>query len=593
MAACLRSLLLFSCLTAAFVALAFGEETLFPTLQTSEVVGRERGRFLAGDEQVNTTLILAEKRTQRKDPLDDFHIYRGGWNISNRHYWGSVAYTAVPFFVVGAVWFVVFGFCLIIACLYFCCCRKAPYGYSRVAYALSLILLTFFTIAAIIGCVILYTGQGKFHSSTINTLEYVVYQADTTSESLRNVSGYLAAAKQINVDQVILPPNVQGDIDSIQTKINSSASTLSSKTEDNSQKIKDLIQSVRLALIILSAVMLLLTFLGFGTFLKLVSIRVLFHVVVSDLTPVLFRFSVFNLRNAGSCLPLGRHGMDSCNRDIHTMRDLSSSTQVRSIVYLSDSPIHSEPSQLICTASSHFLVYNFSVTGDTCVAMNQWVQNPTAHTALDDILPCVDNATAQETLTKSKEVSSQLVTLMNTVIANISNANNVPNFLPFYFNQSGPLVPNVCNPFNPDLTSRACAPGETDLSNATEVLGGYVCQTSSNAICMTPGRLTPAMYTQMAASVNVSYGLFKYGPFLANVQDCSFVRDTFSAIEAEHCPGLRRYSKWIYVGLVMVALAVMLSLLFWVIYGRERRHRVYTKAHTPRGAPGFGEDKHA
>lgn len=126
-------------------------------------------------------------------------------------------------------------------------------------------------------------------------------------------------------------------------------------------------------------------------------------------------------------------------------------------------------------------------------------------------------------------------------------------------------------------------------------MGGYVCQTSPNGTCTTTGRLTPAIYTQMAASVNVSYGLYKYGPFLVNVQDCSFVRETFSAIETTHCPGLRKYSKWIYVGLVMVALAVMLSLLFWVIYGRERRHRVYTKAHTPREAPpGFGDDhKHA
>ncbi|KAG6383593.1 hypothetical protein SASPL_156646 [Salvia splendens] len=454
MAACLRSLLLFSCLAAAFVALAFGEEALFPTLQTSE----REGDFL---EQVNTTLILAEKRTQRKDPLMIFaNTEEAG--IS------SVAYTAVPFFIVGAIWFVVFGLCLIITCLYFCCCRKAPYGYSRVAYALSLILLTFFTIAAIIGCIILYTGQGKFHTSTINTLEYVVYQADTTSESLRNVSGYLAAAKQINVDQVILPPNEIG-----------SHHTL-----------------CRYAF---------LTFLGFV-------------------------FSIFGMQVLVYLL-------------VVTGWILVTGTFILCGIFL--------------------LLHN--VTGDTCVAMNQWVQNPTAHTALDDILPCVDNATAQETLTKSKEVTSQLVTLMNTVISNISNANNVPNLLPLYFNQSGPSVPNVCNPFNPDLTSRACA----------------------------PGRLTPAMYTQMAASVNVSYGLYKYGPFLANVQDCSFVRDTFSAIEADHCPGLRRYSKWIYVGLVMVALAVMLSLLFWVIYGRERRHRVYTKAHTPRGAPGFEEDKHA
>lgn len=155
--------------------------------------------------------------------------------------------------------------------------------------------------------------------------------------------------------------------------------------------------------------------------------------------------------------------MDSCNWDIHTMWDLSSFTQV----CLSVSSIHN-----ICALpSTHTssLLLNFSVTGDTCVAMNQWVQNPTAHTALDDILPCVDNATAQETLTRSKEVTSQLVTLMNTVINNISNANNLPTFLPFYFNQSGPLVPNLCNPFNPDLTNRACAPAEVELNNATQV----------------------------------------------------------------------------------------------------------------------------
>ena len=35
----------------------------------------------------NSSLILAEKRTYRKDPLDNFNRYPGGWNISNQHYW--------------------------------------------------------------------------------------------------------------------------------------------------------------------------------------------------------------------------------------------------------------------------------------------------------------------------------------------------------------------------------------------------------------------------------------------------------------------------------------------------------------------------
>lgn len=522
---------------------SYGEgEILFPVYQTSGKFGGRNSvvsvswsrteRLLADNssEQANSTFALAEKRTYRKDPLDDFRKYRGGWNISNRHYWASVAYTAVPFFVIGAIWFVIFGLCLILICLCYCCCRRETYGYSRVAYALSLILLVLFTAASIIGCVVLYTGQGKYHSSTLNTLEYVVQKANTTSESLKNVSGYLSSAKQINVDQVILPSNVQADIDQIQSKINSSAITLSTKTQDNSEKIKNLIERVRLALILLSAVMLLITFLGF-----------VFSIFG-------MQFLVYILVIVGWVLVTGTF--------------------------------------ILC--GIFLLLHN--VTSDTCVAMDQWVQRPTAHTALDDILPCVDNATARETLTKSKEVTNQLVTLMNTVI-NISNGNFPPIAGPLYFNQSGPLVPTLCNPFNPDLTDRTCAPGEVMLNNVTQVWSRYVCETSGSGICVTTGRLTPAIFGQLSAGVNVSYGLYQYGPFLVSLQDCSFVRDTFSQIDREYCPGLRRYSKWIYIGLVMVATAVMLSLVFWVIYGRERRHRVYTKEHMRGGDHDLGGDK--
>lgn len=65
--------------------------------------GRNRiERFLAensSDEQVNTTLVLAAKRTLRKDPLDNFDKYRGGWNISNRHYWAVSLLLFFFFFV--------------------------------------------------------------------------------------------------------------------------------------------------------------------------------------------------------------------------------------------------------------------------------------------------------------------------------------------------------------------------------------------------------------------------------------------------------------------------------------------------------------
>lgn len=104
-----------------------------------------------------------------------------------------------------------------------------------------------------------------------------------------------------------------------------------------------------------------------------------------------------------------------------------------------------------------------------------------------------------------------------------------------------------------------------------------MCRVSNDNICTTVGRLTPTLYDQMSGAVNVSYGLHHYGPFLTNLVDCSFLRDVFTGIHDDYCPDLRLYSRWVYIGLAMVSSAVMLSLILWVLYARERRHRKYTK----------------
>ncbi|KAF9592113.1 hypothetical protein IFM89_011951 [Coptis chinensis] len=170
------------------------------------------------------------------------------------------------------------------------------------------------------------------------------------------------------------------------------------------------------------------------------------------------------------------------------------------------------------------------VVGDTCVAMDQWVQNPTSHTALDDILPCVDNTTANETLLRSKQ--GLLFITISLVLS----------------------VPILCNPFHADLTDRSCASGEVEFSNATQVRAKLcLSRFHHRDVIRRLGHLTPDYYDPDGWSLLMIIAL-----------------------------KVKRYSKWIYTGLVMVSAAVMLSLIFWVIYARERRHRVYTK-HLMRG----------
>ncbi|KAJ6834147.1 uncharacterized protein M6B38_335890 [Iris pallida] len=481
-------------------------------------------RFAAEDTSTpvrNTSFILAAQRTLRKDPTDGFKLYNGGWNISEGHYWASVGFTAFPLFTLAIVWFVGFGLTLLLICCCYCCCPRRSYSYSRVAYALSLILLILFTIAAIIGCIVLYTGQGKFHSSTSETMDYVTGQADFTVENLRNFSGDLSAAKKVGVDQVFLPADTRAKIDEIVTKVNASANKLDARTSDNSNKIKDVLNTVRMILVVVAAVMLLLAFLGF--LLSIFGLQSIVYILVF----------------VGWILVAGTF--------------------------------------ILCGV---FLIFH-NVVADTCVSMEEWVENPTEQTALDDILPCVDVATANASFYQSKLTTFQLVNVVNQVITNVANR-NIPPALgpPLYYNQSGPLMPTLCNPYNSDLSNHTCTAGQVALSNASQVWQGFVCtasMVSGAEVCTSVGRITPNIYKQMDAAVSMSFGLHHYGPFLAQLEDCTFVRQTFSDISANNCPGLRKYSYWIYVGLAMVSAAVMLSLIFWVIYARERRHRRYNK----------------
>lgn len=144
------------------------------------------------------------------------------------------------------------------------------------------------------GCILLSVGQDEFHDEVFHTLHFVVNQSDFTIQILRNVTDYLSLAKAIYVDQFSLPSNVQNKIDNLNTDLNDAAETLSEKTTENSIKIKRVFNHVyairlqflfhvsiycilcskghffyfsfrRAALIVVAAVMLVLSILGFGT----------------------------------------------------------------------------------------------------------------------------------------------------------------------------------------------------------------------------------------------------------------------------------------------------------------------------------------
>ncbi|XP_062217276.1 uncharacterized protein LOC133917390 [Phragmites australis] len=466
----------------------------------------------------NSSFVLAAEQTQRKDPLDGLRYYTGGWNISDEHYWASVGFTAAPVFAAAGVWFVVLGLALFLAACCFCCCPGRGGSYSRACLVVSLVLLLVVTAAAAVGCAVLYDGQGRFHGSTTATVDYVVRQSGDTVANLTSFSGFLETAKTTGVGPVTLPANVKGRIDDVVLKVSAASDELAARTTSNAAKIRAALETARKVLVVAAAAMLILVFLG----------------LVFSLCGL--ESIVYVLAFLGWILVAGTF--------------------------------------LLC--GTFLLLHN--VVGDTCVAMGEWVRHPQAHTALDDILPCVDTAAATEALDRSKEVNYQLVVVLNGALSNVSNRDFPPQAAPLYYNQSGPPVPLLCNPYTPDLRDRACAPGEVTFDTAQQAWKGYVCRATVDAasgseVCTTAGRVTPSMYAQLAGAANVSYGLYHYGPVLIGLADCTVVRETFRSIGDDHCPGLRRYSGQVFRGLLAAAIAVLLAVLLWVVHSREQRRR--------------------
>ncbi|KAI8542066.1 hypothetical protein RHMOL_Rhmol08G0109800 [Rhododendron molle] len=61
---------------------------------------------------------VQEQRFHRPNPLRHFKFYKGGYDIRNKHYWASAAFTGVHGYAIGGVWMLcglVFGSYMVLA----------------------------------------------------------------------------------------------------------------------------------------------------------------------------------------------------------------------------------------------------------------------------------------------------------------------------------------------------------------------------------------------------------------------------------------------------------------------------------------------
>ncbi|KAK1418958.1 hypothetical protein QVD17_28112 [Tagetes erecta] len=299
--------------------------------------------------------------TVRPDPLENLKKYKGGYDITNVHYWSSTAYTGIVGYVLGALCLlcgVVFGiYLLAITC---CKTNKKLKKHKRLTphkqyYLWHIILASFFTLLAIVGSGLVLGGNAKFHSRADKIIDIIIDTADDASKTIYNTTGAMKMTRN----------NLQGtNVDASTTRfLESTAIRLDSTADDIQRQAKKNRHKIDLGL------------------------RIVY--IVSTV--------IFAL-NLVAVIALTAVGVMKIKRALHILIVLCWLITVLCWVFF----------------GAYFFLSRFA--GDTCTALHGFQQDP-YNNSLSSILPCDELLSAESVL---NDVSAGVYDLVNEVNANIS-----------------------------------------------------------------------------------------------------------------------------------------------------------------------------
>ncbi|KAA3480163.1 Lipoate-protein ligase A [Gossypium australe] len=135
-----------------------------------------------------------EDDTVRVDPLDNFNKYRGGFDITNKHYWSSVVFTGIYGYAVGLLWLlcgILYGSYLL-ATTYCCKRNRKPDTKSvchKQCYLWPILLAIIFTILAVAASGLVLGGTVRFHSEAKTVVDIIIRTANEASDTIYNTTG--------------------------------------------------------------------------------------------------------------------------------------------------------------------------------------------------------------------------------------------------------------------------------------------------------------------------------------------------------------------------------------------------------------------
>ncbi|CAI9111269.1 OLC1v1011448C2 [Oldenlandia corymbosa var. corymbosa] len=129
-----------------------------------------------------------QQRFKRPDPLSRFKPYNGSYDVTNRHYWASAAFTGVHGYAIAGIW-LLFGFGLGSYLIVKNCIGRASSVVNRPdsVYITLFSLVVFFTLLAIVASGFILAANERSHKRVNRLIDTIYGAANDASQAMRRV----------------------------------------------------------------------------------------------------------------------------------------------------------------------------------------------------------------------------------------------------------------------------------------------------------------------------------------------------------------------------------------------------------------------
>ncbi|XP_060192119.1 uncharacterized protein LOC132621754 [Lycium barbarum] len=457
-------------------------------------------------------LIDGDDISRRPDPLHQLKSYNGTYNLGDKHYWASAAYTGIHGYAIAGIWLLFgLGFGSYILFKYFHGNSTPIVEYPPSSYILMFSLVVLFTILAIVASSVILAANNGFEHRVERLRQTIFDAGGDTRHTIRRVIKVL-----LNMQTLLSPYNSQADqmLNVTTHRLRRGSITIQQFVDKTRHTSNEAIRTLYVANIVVVTINLVL--------------------LVTALVLLVWHW------------PLGFIIIILCCWILTTL-------------------------SWVLTGFDFFF---HTFAEDTCSALEDFQQNP-QNNSLQLILPCAESGTSDKILVQIGSTVHNFITQLNSKLREVQGlgSNDIGENSSGTRGVCDPFsgAPNYI--FTADLCPKDTIPiGELKYVLSRVTCYGE----NSTGNCAGEGRFIPqASSVILFAYTQSIQDLIEIFPDLLSLTQCSKVKQAFANILQHQCRPFRRSARILWSSMLSLSIIMVLLVLTWIVKAHQETGRSF------------------